>query len=68
MIRWAIDTLGGLIELCRLALVSRFRLRSRYWQWRWQTAFGRGAPATRLETVAAVLQYARWVRRMRRGQ
>lgn len=59
------ETLGGVYELVRLGVISRFRLRGAYWTWRMHTAFGRGLPGRR-ETLAGVLEYARWVRRMRR--
>jgi len=59
--------LGALYELFRLAAISGFRLRGRYWTWRMHTAFGRGYPASRMETIRSVLEYGRWVRRMRRG-
>lgn len=65
--RWMIETLGGLYELARLAVLTGFRFRGRYWQWRMHTAFGRGYPATRMELVRSVLAYGRWVYRMRRG-
>lgn len=61
------DTAGGLYQLLRLAVVSRFRFGGPYWQWRLQTAFGRGYPEGRLELARSVLAYARWVHRMRRG-
>jgi hypothetical protein len=66
-IRTALDTVGGLYELARLGVITRFRFRGPYWEWRLHTAFGRGYPASRLELVRAVLEYGRWVRRMRRG-
>lgn len=65
--RHALDTLGGLYELLRLALISRFRFRGPYWQWRLHTAFGRGMPP-RAELIHSVLDYARWVYRSRRGR
>lgn len=65
--RALLDTIGGLFELLRLGALSGFRIRGEYWTWRWHTAFGRGQPATRRELAASVLEYARWVRRMRRG-
>lgn len=58
------ETLGGMYELARLAVITRLRLRGAYWQWRYHTAFGRGVPP-RGELVRGVLEYARWVRRMR---
>jgi hypothetical protein len=65
-VRRFLDTLGGLYQLARLAVISRFRFRGPYWTWRLHTAFGRGYPGTRLETARAVLEYGRWVHRMRR--
>jgi hypothetical protein len=59
--------LGALYELFRLAALSGFRLKGRYWTWRMHTAFGKGYPATRAELIRSVLEYGRWVRRMRRG-
>lgn len=66
--RWLIDTLGGLYELLRLGVITRFRFSGPYWHWRLHTAFGRGYPATRAQTVRAVLDYGRWVYRARRGR
>ncbi len=62
------DTIGGVWELGRLAAASRFRLGNRYWRWRDETAFGTD-PATRPGTLArwrALLDYGRWVYRMKR--
>jgi hypothetical protein len=67
-VRHLLDTLGGLYELFRLAALTRFSLRGRYWSWRLNTAFGRGYPATRSELIAATLDYGRWVYRTRRGR
>lgn len=66
--RWLADTLGGVYELARLGVVSRFRFRGAYWSWRMHTAFGRGYPANRAELVKAVLEYGRWAHRMRTGR
>lgn len=66
--RWLIDTLGGLCELARLAILSRFRFAGAYWQWRLHTAFGRGYPSSRAELARSVLDYGRWVYRARRGR
>ena len=63
--RYVLDTIGGLWQLLRLAAISRFRFGGAYWKWRNQTAFGRGYPPT-LELIASVLEYGRWVHRMRR--
>jgi hypothetical protein len=62
-----LDTIGGLYQLARLGVLSRFRFRGPYWAWRMHTAFGRGLPASRLELVGAVLAYGRWMHRMRRA-
>lgn len=61
-----IEFFGGIWELARLAVVSRFRFSGGYWTWRLHTAFGRGTPP-RSETIHAVLDYGRWMFRMRRG-
>ncbi|MFN0133518.1 MAG: hypothetical protein ACKVW3_13450 [Phycisphaerales bacterium] len=60
------EILGGLWQLARLAAISRFRLRGPYWSWRMHTAFGRGLPASRGALVRSILDYGRWVHRMRR--
>jgi hypothetical protein len=62
-----LENIGALCELARLAALSGFRFRGRYWRWRMHTAFGRGYPASRTELIRGVLAYGRWVRRMRRG-
>lgn len=62
-----IETLGGLYELARLGVITRFRFRGDYWSWRLHTAFGRGYPASKLELVRSVLAYGRWIFRMRHG-
>lgn len=62
----AIETLAGCYELARLAALSRFRLRGRYWSWRMETAFGRGKPGNRSETLKAALDYGRWMARTRK--
>jgi hypothetical protein len=63
-----LSTLAGLYELSRLAVITRFRFRGDYWQWRLHTAFGRGYPASRMELARAVLEYGRWVHRQRRAR
>lgn len=65
--RWLIDTIGGLYELARLGVITKFRFRGAYWRWRMETAFGQGKPESRMEMLHAVLEYGRWMRRMRRG-
>lgn len=62
-----VEFLGGLYELARLGVISRFRFRGAYWQWRLHTAFGRGYPASRAELLRSVLEYGRWMYRTRRG-
>jgi hypothetical protein len=58
--------LGGLYQLARLGVISRFRLRGPYWTWRMHTAFGAGYPASRWAVMKSVLEYGQWVHRMRR--
>jgi hypothetical protein len=65
-VRWLLDTVGGLYQLARLGVLTRFRFRGPYWQWRLHTAFGRGYPPTR-ELLRSVLEYGRWMHRMKRG-
>lgn len=60
------QTLAAIYQLCRLAWVTGFRFRGAYWTWRLQTAYGRGYP-TKGRMLRDVLEYARWVHRMRRG-
>ena len=65
-----LDTVGGIWELFLLALKSRFRLRSAYWKWRNETAFGTD-PArmpSRVQRWRAVLDYGKWVYRIKRGR
>ncbi len=63
---WLRDTIGAVYELGRLAVLTKFRFRGPYWQWRIETAFGRGYPSSRRETLHRLLEYARWMHRMRR--
>ncbi|MEL7473120.1 MAG: hypothetical protein AAGK04_07370 [Planctomycetota bacterium] len=65
MARGAWDTLVGLVAIGWAIARSRGGPRGRYWTWRWQTAFGRGAPP-RGELVRGLLHYARWIAAMRR--
>lgn len=63
------ETIGGLWELACLAAASRFRLRGPYWRWRAETAFGGGsAPPPLGRRLRAILDYGRWVYRMKRGR
>lgn len=64
-----LEYVGGLWCLFMLALRSGFRMNSAYWRWRNETAFGRD-PATRpplRQRLLALLDYGRWVHRMKRG-
>lgn len=71
---WIREFVGALYELARLAVLSRGRFRGAYWSWRLHTAFGRGYPTGRWPgrwgergaIVHSVLDYGRWVYRMRR--
>ncbi|MHC4218337.1 MAG: hypothetical protein ACYSU7_07760 [Planctomycetota bacterium] len=65
-----LETIGGLWELVRLAAGSGFRLRGPYWRWRHETAFGSdpGARPSRWQRALIVLDYGRWVYRMKRGR
>lgn len=63
------QTIGGLGELLALAARSRFRMRGPYWRWRFETAFG-ADPArwpARRRRLGAILEYGRWIWRMKRG-
>ncbi|MBL8764185.1 MAG: hypothetical protein JNM07_07940 [Phycisphaerae bacterium] len=69
MIGRLFETVGGLYQLARLGVVTRFDFRGAYWEWRLHTAFGsgaRGMPAGRMALARAVLDYGRWAHRMRR--
>lgn len=66
MIRAAFEYALGCLLLLRLAILSRFRFRGPYWTWRLHTAFGRGYPASRLELLKGLLDYARWMYVVRR--
>ncbi len=63
---WIVDTLWALYELARLGVVTRFNFRGKYWTWRWQTAMGSNPTISRTERWRAMLEYGRWVARMRR--
>jgi hypothetical protein len=68
IMRWIIDTIGGAWELLLLACRARFRLNSAYWTWRRETAFGSDpiSMPSSAERRRAVLDYGRWVFRMKR--
>ena len=58
----------GVWELCRLALKTRCRLRGKYWRWRYETAFGSEPDryTTRWQRLRSMIEYGKWVHRMRR--
>jgi hypothetical protein len=64
-----LETLGGLWCLALLAMRGAWRRRSSaYWQWRHETAFGHdptARPPLR-ERIRAMVDYGRWVYRMKR--
>jgi len=68
--RWLLDTLGGLWQLALLACKTRFRLTGPYWTWRMETAFGsdRRRWPPRRQRLLAILDYARWIHRMKRAR
>ena len=59
----------GLVGLLYLAVVTRFRLRGRYWTWRMETALGsdRSAWPSARERRRAILLYGGWSHRLRRA-
>lgn len=68
MVTRIIDLLGGVYQLARLGVITRFRFKGPYWEWRNQTAFGRGVPESKRELLAAILEYGVWMHRMRTGR
>lgn len=60
-----LDTLTGCFWLAILWLRTVPLGRRAYWDWRWQTAFGRGVPP-KGQMLLALLRYAQWTARMRR--
>lgn len=63
-----IETIGGMWELFRLAAKTRFRMRGKYWTWRSETAFGidPSKMPNRRQRWRAMIDYGKWVRRMRK--
>lgn len=68
MVTRIVDLLGGVYQLGRLGVITRFRFKGPYWEWRNQTAFGRGVPESKRELLAAVQEYGVWMHRMRTGR
>jgi hypothetical protein len=69
-VRAVLATMDALWQLARLAMVTRGKLRGRYWTWRHETAFGTDPSCMPgfAERVGAVLRFGHWVGRMRRLQ
>ncbi len=62
-----LDFIGAIWVLMSLAIVSKFRLKGRYWTWRIATAFPRGTqPQGARALIRSGLEYARWAWRIRR--
>jgi hypothetical protein len=63
------ESLGGLWALLVLAIKSRFRMGNAYWRWRSETAFGHkpGQQLSGWQRFRAVMEYGRWVYRMKRS-
>ncbi|MFG0307333.1 MAG: hypothetical protein ACF8Q5_14090 [Phycisphaerales bacterium JB040] len=57
---------GALLTLALLLVETRAWRRNRYLAWRWDTAFGRGAPRGRRAMAHAALDFGRWAAEMRR--
>lgn len=68
MIHRAIETLLGIAELCRLGVLTRFRFKGAYWNWRWTTALGPGSQPPRRVIARRLIRYGIWSRRMRTGR
>jgi hypothetical protein len=65
-----LDTIGGIWQLLGLGLRGGLKPGSAYWQWRRETAFGSDPDAMppRRERWRAMLDYGRWVHRMKHGR
>ncbi len=65
-----IDSVGGLWELALLAWRTRFRFKGSYWRWRRETAFSANASSqpSRWQRARAILEYGRWLYRIKRGR
>jgi hypothetical protein len=66
MIRAALDLIGGLFEMLRMGILSRFNLQGSYWSWRTHTAFPDGDPPKGHSKWRLALEYFVWVHRIRR--
>ncbi|MSR29538.1 MAG: hypothetical protein EXS03_08200 [Phycisphaerales bacterium] len=62
-----LEVLRALIALARLCVITKFRLRGRYWTWRRATAFGSGEGSIPLlQRLHSVLEFGAWAAKMRR--
>lgn len=66
MIRATLDVFGGLYEMLRMGVISRFKLRGEYWAWRTHTAFPDGDPPTGHSKPRLALEYFMWAHRIRK--
>jgi len=67
LIRATLDTVFGLGHVLVIGARSGFRASSPYLGWRSNTAFGASPPASVISRLEALLAYARWTHRIRRG-
>ncbi len=62
MIGSIVNLIGGMYEMMRMGLLSRFRLGGRYWRWRTETAFPGGKSE---RSMRLLFEYFMWVSRIR---
>ena len=59
--RWLGSTIGGVLWLSYLAVLSGMRIRGPYWRWRAETVFGSDpASPPRAVRLRHLLAYGRW--------
>jgi len=66
MIRGLLDLLGGLTEMVRVGILSRFNLRGEYWTWRTHTAFPGGETPAGQSKPRLALEFFIWAHRIRK--
>jgi hypothetical protein len=68
IVRRLCETIGGLWALVILGFRTRFRMRGKYWRWRYETAFGHDPDkyTTRRQRFFAMIEYGKWVHRMKK--
>lgn len=66
MIRSLLDFLGGLFEMIRMGVISKFKLRGQYWSWRTHTAFPESNPPRGQSMPRLALEYFIWAHRIRK--